>query len=61
MLVMSAAHDFVGARASEAALRTPGAPATHRLRSLTSLLGRAVALLALVIVFVAILLVRGSW
>jgi len=61
MLLVSAAHDLLGARASEAALRTPAAPATHRLRSLASQLGRAVALLALAIVFVAILLVRGSW
>jgi len=59
MLFTSAAHDFVGARASDAALRDSGAPATRRLRSLASRLGRGVAVLALAVLFVAVLLVRG--
>lgn len=59
MLATSVAHDVLGARASAAALQSPGAPSTRALRSAASRLGRAVAVLALAILFVAVLLVRG--
>jgi uncharacterized membrane protein len=60
MVVTSVLHDRVGARASAAVLREPAARSTYALRRAASRLGRAVAVLALAIVFVAVLLVRGS-
>lgn len=60
MLLVSLAHDVVGVRASAAALREPAAGSTRALRVTASRLGRLVAGLALSILFVAVLLVRGS-
>jgi putative copper export protein len=61
MLAISVAHDLIGARASAVALQQPGSPMGIALRNRASRLGRLVALLALTILFVAVLLVRGSW
>jgi putative copper export protein len=61
MLLVSVAHDLIGARATALALAQPGSPPAIALRNRASRLGRLVALLALAILFVAVLLVRGSW
>lgn len=57
VLALSALHDFRwGPRAAAA---EPGSPEALRLRRIASWVGRANLLLALVIVFFAVLLVRG--
>ena len=60
MLALSVYHDFVlGPRSVELA-RSGGAPQqAERLRKRASMLGRAEAILALVVVILAIMLVRG--
>ena len=59
-LVLSAVHDFVlGPRATAEMERDPRSAVSELLRRRASLMGRANALLALAIVFVAVLLVRG--
>ena len=60
VLAVSAVHDFVvGPRATAALAEGPHSPRADRLRRQASLLGRANALLALILVAVAVMLVRG--
>jgi putative copper export protein len=60
VVVLSAVHDYViGPRAVVELERDPGSPAALRLRRRASLLGRLNALLALVLVGLAVILVRG--
>jgi uncharacterized membrane protein len=60
VLAVSAVHDFViGPRAAAAIQRDPHSPEAEKLRRRASLLGRANALLALVLVAVGVMLVRG--
>lgn len=60
VLALSAFHDFVlGPRASAALASRPPAPQAERLRRAASWFGRANALLALAIVVLAVILVRG--
>lgn len=59
MFGVGVAHDVLGARAVNAAALEPGSPAVLRARRLASGLGRALGLLALATVLVAVLLVRG--
>lgn len=59
-LVLSATHDFViGPRATRAMIRDPRGAEAARLRRRASLLGRATALLALLLVALGVILVRG--
>lgn len=61
VLLISAVHDFVlGPRATAALRADPRSPAAERFRRRASLLGRANALLALVLVLLAVAIVRGS-
>ena len=60
VVALSARHDFViGPAASDAMRDHPGAPETERLRRQASLHGRANAVFALVLVFIAVAIVRG--
>ncbi len=60
VLAVSAVHDFVvGPRSGEAARRDPASSAAVVLRRCASLLGRASALLALIMVALGVILVRG--
>lgn len=60
VLVLSAVHDFfVGPRATLAVEDDPHSPAAEALRRQASLLGRANALLALLLVALGVILVRG--
>lgn len=60
VLAISALHDFVvGPRATAAMARDPSSAEGQRLRGRASLLGRANVLLALVLVAVGVMLVRG--
>lgn len=62
MLVLSAIHDFVLGPASTRALEHPGLVSTHEVASLrqrASWIARVNALLALVVLFLAVALVRG--
>jgi len=60
VLVVSAVHDFVvGPRASDALERDPRSSAAERLRRVASLLGRGNAMLALALVALGVILVRG--
>jgi len=61
MLALSVYHDFIlGPRSLDVA-RAGGAPAlAERLRKRASMMGRAEAILALVVVILAIMLVRGA-
>jgi uncharacterized membrane protein len=60
VLVVSAVHDFVvGPRATLAVEHDPGSPAAKTLRRQASRLGRANALLALLLVALGVILVRG--
>lgn len=60
ILTVSAWHDFVvGPRATVAVQESPDSPAAQSLRRQASWLGRANVLLALAIVFVAVILIRG--
>lgn len=56
---MSLAHDILGTRAVEAANRDGASREAARLRVWASALGRLDGVLALAVVFVAVLLVRG--
>lgn len=59
VLLLSAVHDFwLGPRSSRA---TPGSPEALRLRRAASWLGRLNLLLALMVIFLAVMLVRGGW
>jgi copper resistance protein D len=61
VLVVSAVHDFgVGPRATVAIERDPRSPEAEALRKRASKLGRANAILALVLVAAAVMLVRGT-
>lgn len=61
-LVVSGVHDFyLGPRASIAVEQDPGSAEAERLRKLASKLGRWTALLALALVWVGVLIVRGGW
>ncbi|MCA9675811.1 MAG: DUF4149 domain-containing protein [Kofleriaceae bacterium] len=60
VLVVSAYHDFViGPRATAALRDAPGSVAAERLRRRASWLGRLDAVLALILVALAVILVRG--
>lgn len=60
-LGVSAVHDFVvGPRASSAIAADPTSVQTERLRRAASLLGRSNMILAIVIVALAVMLVRGT-
>ena len=60
IVVVSLVHDFiVGPQATAAMQGDPRAPRTQQLRRSASLLGRVNALLAVVILFAAVVLVRG--
>jgi uncharacterized membrane protein len=60
VLAISAVHDFVhGPQATAAIARDPRSPEAERYRRRASLLGRANAVLALVLVLLAVALVRG--
>jgi copper resistance protein D len=60
VLVVSAVHDFsVGPRASHAIEADPRSPESEGLRKSASKLGRLNVLLALVLVYVGVVLVRG--
>jgi len=60
VLVASAVHDFaLGPRAIDAMERAPGTERTARLRRLAALVGRGNALLALALVGLGVILVRG--
>ena len=60
VLAVSAVHDFVvGPRASLAAEHDPRSPQTETLRRQASLLGRANAVLALLLTALGVILVRG--
>jgi len=60
VVVLSLVHDFwVGPRAGRAAARDPWSEESARLRTAASWLGRANLILALVIVMLAVMLVRG--
>lgn len=61
VLVTSTLHDFVvGPRAARAIEADPGSAQAARLRRQASLLGRLNALLALVLVAIAVMIVRGA-
>ena len=61
VLAASIVHDFwIGPRASRLLRAAPGSPQTARLRSRATLLGRMNLLLALAIVALAVMLVRGQ-
>ncbi len=58
---VSAIHDFaVGPRATQAIIHDPRSAEATSMRRTASLLGRANALLALVLIAVAVMLVRGA-
>lgn len=59
MLGVSLAHDVIGARAVSRAALDPASPTLQRSRVLASRLGRALGVVALTTVLVAVLLVRG--
>ncbi len=60
VVAVSAVHDFVvGPRASRAIMRDPRAPAATRWRRLATLLGRTNVVLALALVALAVVIVRG--
>ena len=59
MVGVGVAHDVLGARAVSAAELDPGSPAVLRARLLASRFGRALGVLALATLLVAVLLVRG--
>jgi copper resistance protein D len=60
IVLVSAVHDFaIGPRATKVLRESPGSPEALSLRKRASLLGRLNAVLALVVVFVAVMLVRG--
>ncbi len=61
LVAMSAFHDFsFGPRAAQAMAANPTAPETVRMRKWASRLGRLTALLALVMVALGVMLVRGT-
>ena len=61
VLAVSAVHDFViGPRATDAITRDPRSPEAAQLRRRASLLGRLNALLALVLVALGVMVVRGG-
>jgi copper resistance protein D len=60
ILLLSAAHDFViGPRATDVWRTNPADPAVQRLRRQASWFGRLNLLLGLLVVFLAVMLVRG--
>lgn len=59
MIGVGVTHDLLGARAVSAAELDPSSPEVVRVRRLASRFGRALGVLALATVFVAVLLVRG--
>jgi uncharacterized membrane protein len=59
VIVVTIAHDVAGVRAAAAVARDPGARETAQLRRLASWLGRIDLLLALLVLFAALVLVRG--
>jgi len=61
ILILSAVHDFyVGPKATELMQADPRSPQARRLRRGASWLGRLNLLLALVVVFLGVMLVRGG-
>lgn len=60
VLVLSAIHDFrIGPRATALMQEQPGSPETERARRLAGWFGRVNLVLALAIVFLGVMLVRG--
>lgn len=60
VLALSAAHDFsIGPRAVEAIAKDPGSGASNALRRKASVMGRMNALLALLLVALGVMIVRG--
>jgi uncharacterized membrane protein len=60
VLIVSLVHDFrVGPRATDAMAREPGSPKSVSLRRQASLLGRLNAILALILVGLGVVIVRG--
>jgi putative copper export protein len=60
VVCLSAVHDFViGPRAADALLRAPGSPQALRLRRAASYFGRLNVLLALALIALGVVLVRG--
>jgi putative copper resistance protein D len=59
VVAVTIVHDLVGPRATAAATAKPGSVEALRLRRLASVLGRIDAVLALLILLVAVMLVRG--
>jgi len=60
VLALSAVHDFfVGPQAAVEGAKDPDSPRAKRLRGLASVLGRVNVVLALVIVWLAVVIVRG--
>lgn len=59
VVIVSLAHDVLGARATAAAIREPSSEEARRLRTLASALGRLDAVLVLAVLYVAVVLVRG--
>lgn len=61
ILLLSAIHDFyVGPRATEILEHEPESPEAEKIRHQASLFGRVNLLLSLIVVFLAIMLVRGA-
>jgi uncharacterized membrane protein len=62
IFAMSAVHDFViGPRATAMMARSPTDEATRRMRRTASWFGRLNLLVALIVVMLGIMLVRGGW
>jgi len=62
IMVLSVVHDFmVGPRATSLMAREPAAQETRRWRRAASWFGRVTLLLALIVVMLGVMLVRGGW
>jgi len=60
LILLSMVHDFwIGPESSRASREAPGADATLRLRRIASWMGRVSALLALLVILLGVMLVRG--
>ncbi len=61
LLLINLAHDVLGPRAARLMEEEPESPQTQRVRRLAGWLGRLELLVSLVILWLAVLLVRGGW
>ena len=60
LILLSMVHDFwIGPESSRASREAPGAESTLRLRRIASRMGRVSALLALLVILLGVMLVRG--